>query len=114
MEKREGVKYDADKDPWHLLPTDAIREVVKVLAFGANKYAARNWENGMAFSRCYSASLRHLTAWWEGEDKDPETGISHLAHAMCCIMFLLAYALRGTGTDDRSKQLKQQNKEHTK
>lgn len=97
----EGVKFDNGKDPWHLLPFDALRAVVCVLAFGAAKYGARNWEAGMAWSRCYAAALRHLTAWWEGAGRDPETGYSHLWHACCCVMFLIAYELRGTGEDDR-------------
>ena len=96
-----GRKDDGGKDPWHLLPFDAIRAVLKVLAFGAGKYGDRNWEAGMAWSRCYGAALRHLTAWWEGEKADPETGFSHLWHAACCVLFLIAYELRGRGADDR-------------
>jgi hypothetical protein len=42
-----------------------------------------------------------MWAYWKGEDNDPETGLSHLAHAMCCVMFLLSYHLRKVGTDDR-------------
>jgi hypothetical protein len=75
--------------------------VVKVLAFGAGKYSPRNWENGMNWSRPFAALIRHLTAWWEGDSKDPETGYSHLWHAGCCIAFLISYEIRGVGTDDR-------------
>lgn len=102
----EGRKDDAGKDPWDLAPWDAFRAIVGVLGFGAKKYAPRNWERGMAWSRLYAATLRHLTAWWDGEERDPETGLLHLAHAACCVCFLLAYSQRrGTqmcsGTDDR-------------
>jgi hypothetical protein len=97
----DGRKDDTGKDPWELLPWDALREVVKVLAFGANKYEERNWEKGMAYGRLYGAALRHLTSWWEGEEADHETGLSHLAHACCCVLFLLAFELRGIGTDNR-------------
>jgi hypothetical protein len=96
-----GRKYDNDKDPWHLAPWDAFRAIVKVLAYGANKYEPRNWEAGMDWSRVYSALQRHLTAWWEGEAVDAETNMSHLWHAGCCIVFLIAYELRGVGKDDR-------------
>jgi len=99
----EGVKKDAGKDPWHLVPWDAVRAIVKVLQFGANKYAPRNWEKGMAWSRPYDALMRHMTAWWEGEHKDAETGFSHLWHAGCCILFLIAFEIRGIGKDDRGK-----------
>lgn len=97
----EGRKDDSSKEPWHLVPFDAVRAIVKVLAFGANKYEPRNWEKGIAWSRCYSALMRHMTAWWEGEKADAETGFSHLWHAGCCIFFLIAFEIRGIGTDDR-------------
>lgn len=97
----EGRKDDTGKDPWDLMPWDALREITKVLAFGAKKYEPRNWEKGMAYSRLYSATLRHMTAWWEGDPADSDTGLSHLAHAGCCVLFLLAFELRGIGTDNR-------------
>lgn len=96
------MKYDAGKDPWDLVPWDAVRCVVQVLAFGAKKYRPRGWEAGMAWSRLYAATQRHLVAWWNREGVDPDTGYSHLWHAMCCVMFLVAYELRGmTMHDDR-------------
>jgi len=97
----EGRKDDIGKDPWRLFPWDAARAIVKVLAFGAGKYSERNWEKGMDWSRPFDACIRHMTAWWEGEKADPETGMSHLWHAGCCVMFLIAYELRGIGRDDR-------------
>ena len=97
----EGRKDDAAKDPWHLAPWDAFRAIGCVLRFGAGKYSPRNWENGMAWSRPFAALQRHLTAWWEGDKCDPETGYSHLWHAGCCIVFLIAYEMRKVGTDDR-------------
>lgn len=97
----KGHKDDAGKLPWHLFAWDAAREIVKVLDFGQKKYAARNWERGMDWDRPFAALMRHMTAWWEGERNDPETGLPHLAHAGCCIMFLLAYEIRGIGQDTR-------------
>lgn len=98
-----GHKDDAGKAPWNLLPFDAVGAIVKVLQFGAGKYAPRNWERGMDWSRPFDALMRHMTAWWAGEKRDPETGLSHLAHAGCCILFLVAYEIRGIGEDDRPK-----------
>lgn len=95
-------KDDSGKAPWHLFPWDAARQIVAVLRFGAGKYGDRNWERGLAYSRVYSALLRHLVAWWEGEPCDEETGSSHLAHAGCCLLFLLAFEGRGMRQlDDR-------------
>ena len=95
-------KLDAGKPPWFLFPWDAAIEIVKVLAFGASKYSARGWESGIEYSRVFSALQRHMVAWWHGEDRDQETGLLHLAHAGCCILFLLAFTVRGqTEFDDR-------------
>ncbi len=90
------------KPPWHLLPWGAVAAVVRVLAEGALKHGDRHWEGGMLYSEHFSAALRHITAWWERDDSDPETGESHLAHAASRILFLLAYALEErTDLDDR-------------
>ena len=98
-------KKDADKLMWNLLPWDAIEEVVKVLNHGASKYDCRNWEKGLLWSRFFSASIRHMVSWFQfGENKDEESGISHLAHAICCLLFLLAYQLRKTDYDDRPRK----------
>lgn len=97
-----GVKKDEGKPRWELVPFDAIRGVVEILTFGAKKYAARNWERGIAYGRVFGAIMRHLTAWWGGENLDPESGKSHLDHAMCELMFLSSYEKRGmTSFDDR-------------
>lgn len=100
-ESGDHMKKDYGKLPWHLLPGDAVEEIVKVLDFGAKKYAPRGWEAGMAWSRVFSALMRHMWAWWFKRGTDPDTGLSHLAHAGCCILFLLAYEQRQAGEDDR-------------
>lgn len=98
----EGVKYDAGKPRYDLIPPEIEEAIAQVLSFGASKYGARNWEKGMAWGRPYAALRRHMGAWWGGEDKDQETGMSHLWHAACCIAFLVTFEERGTGTDDRA------------
>lgn len=100
---KEGVKNDQHKIRWDLIPYDAVNEIAKILTFGAIKYEARNWEKGMAWSRVFGALQRHLTRWFHGQDKDKETRLTHLANAGCCLFFLLAWELRGAGTDDRPK-----------
>lgn len=91
MELTEGIKYDSDKVRLDLWSPYAIQETGVVLTFGAEKYVAYNWARGLLYSRVYAALLRHLLAWWNGEELDSETGRPHLAHAMCCLMFLLHY-----------------------
>lgn len=89
------VKHDQTKTNWNLLPWDAVEEVVKVLEFGASKYSPHNWKDGGGFkwTRVFNSTMRHLTSWYRGEDRDPETGLSHLAHCCCNILFLLHYSL---------------------
>ena len=96
-----GVKHDAGKPRLDLLPAEALVEIGAVLGAGAEKYAPHNWRKGFAYSRLIAAALRHIFAWVGGEDKDPETGRSHLAHAACCLMFLITFEQTCTGTDDR-------------
>jgi hypothetical protein len=86
-----GDKFDTDKPRWDLLPLEAIACVVDVLTYGARKYAPDNWRAVPdAKRRYYAAAQRHLSAWWLGEQDDPETKLPHLAHACCCTLFLLA------------------------
>lgn len=99
-----GVKHDGGKPPLGLIPRSALVAEARVLDFGKRKYAAHNWRGGMEWSRLLDAALRHLTAWNEGEDLDPESGLNHLAHARCCLGFLIEYQERGLGHDDRFKQ----------
>lgn len=98
---QEGVKYDQDKLPYHLLPPELMEAVADILDFGQKKYAPRNWEKGMKWSRVFSSLMRHMWKWWNGETNDPETGKSHLWHAGCNIAFLIAYEARKVGEDDR-------------
>jgi hypothetical protein len=90
IKPKQGVKYDSDKLQWTLLPFRAINEVLEVLAFGAKKYAADNWKIvPEARTRYVDAAFRHLSDWHLKERLDGETGKSHLAHAICCLLFLL-------------------------
>ena len=102
----KGTKDDFLKPRMDLLPSEPLEEIARVLEFGARKYTAHNWRNGMVFGRPFAAVIRHLWAWWRGEDKDPETGLSHLAHAGCMLLFLHTYEITKTGTDDRYRPSK--------
>ena len=101
--KTEAMKFDQDKLPLNLLSTEAMNQTAAVLKFGAQKYAEHNWRGGFKWSRPLAAAMRHLTAFNDGEDKDPESGLSHLAHAACCIMFLLEFEKTHPELDDRYK-----------
>ena len=88
--KTEGKKDDKCKLDWALLPLYPIKEVIKVLMWGEKHYNRDNWqlvEN--ARLRYYNAAMRHITEWYEGKKTDSDTKLPHLAHAICCLLFLL-------------------------
>ena len=85
-----GRKFDGGKIRYGLLPPLALKATADVLTFGAEKYEPDNWRRVPEGPRRYfDAAQRHLWAYKTGEVNDPETGVSHLAHALCCIMFML-------------------------
>ena len=85
----EGRKFDGGKPRMSLLPPNTLFDTIKVLEFGAQKYAENNWMKVPdAKTRYYDALHRHIEAWHNGQTNDPETELPHLAHAACCIMFL--------------------------
>lgn len=96
-----GRKLDTGKPPMDLLDRYALEQIAKVLAFGELKYSRHNWRGGIRFSRLLAAAMRHLHAFNDGEDMDPETGLSHVAHAGCCLMFLLWMEEHRLDMDDR-------------
>lgn len=88
--KRLGLKKDEGKPRWDLLPWAALESVSRVLEFGARKYAPGNWRHVEGWRwRYMRAAVGHLAQWQLGRGVDPESGESHLAHAACCVLFLL-------------------------
>ena len=89
-----GRKFDSEKPKMYLLPPKATVEVAKVLTFGAAKYDEDNWRKLEDAQNRYSGgALRHIFSHLDGELEDPETNLSHLAHAICCLMFKLELEL---------------------
>jgi len=88
MKKEIGKKYDQEKPRWDLLPLNTVEDIVKVMTFGAKKYGDNNWKQVKPKQRFFAAALRHLTAYQSGEIIDKESGLPHLAHALCSILFL--------------------------
>jgi hypothetical protein len=101
MSDNYGHKDDSEKIKYDLIPPSTLHALAVVLTFGARKYAPRNWEKGLAWGRVFGALMRHLWAWWQGENADRETGYSHLWHAQCCLSFLIEYEVTHPELDDR-------------
>lgn len=103
--------YDDNKPPLAMLPPAGIRAVAKVQAYGHRKYKDfHNYRKGMEISRNLSCAMRHIMAYMDGEDLDPESKESHLGHAACRIMFALQNLEDGVAIDDRYKKLKRNAK----
>lgn len=88
-----AVRYNEGKRDWSLVPMGSVEEILKVLEFGKTKYSAWNWSKGDGFKYMdvYNSIMRHLVAWKAGEDTDPESGLSHIAHIGCNVLFLLHF-----------------------
>jgi len=98
---KEGLRFNEGKTRYDLVPTFAQEQYAKVLTKGAEKYAERNWELGMKWSKVLASLERHLQAIKRGEDFDPETNLLHSAHVMCNAAFLTEYYKIFPQGDDR-------------
>lgn len=111
---RGGAKDNRGKSRVDLIPHAPLVEIGRVLDYGTRKYKPNNWRLGLPWSDTMASLLRHLYAFQEGEDIDPETNFPHLAHAGCQLLFLLEYYLSHTGTDDRwSAKSEEQRREES-
>lgn len=101
MSEGTGLRYNQGKPRYDLVHTWAHEQMVNVLTAGAKKYAPRNWEGGMEWSKVLASLKRHLAAIENGEDFDKETGELHAAHLACNAHFLTAYYKIFPQGDDR-------------
>jgi len=100
-----GKKFDSGKAPVSLISSEALLQEASVLAMGRDKYGAHNWRGGLEWTRVCDALLRHVLAWKDGEDLDPESGLSHIAHARACTGFILEYIKTHPELDNRYKKV---------
>ena len=103
----KGLKYDEDKVRYDLIPPYPLEELAKLYTFGAKKYSPRNWEKGLAWSRCFSALMRHAWAFWSGETYDKETGLHHMTAVAFCAFSLVQFNHAHKEFDDRPKNNEQ-------
>lgn len=101
-----GTKHDTGKPDLSLLPTHALEETARALMFGANKYGRYNYCQGFEDTRLAAACLRHVYSFLNGEEKDPESGLSHLAHAMATLSMMMHCQDLGTLRDNRYRKEK--------
>jgi len=99
--KGTGARFNEGKVPLELIPLSTLEGAAFVMAHGAKKYKRWNWMKGMDWLVPYGCLLRHMAAWYDGEDDDEESGLPHLDHAMCNLIMLIHYAKNYPEGDDR-------------
>lgn len=87
-ESKSFTKFDKGKLQWSLMPFRELEDTVKILQLGAKKYSIGNWQKCDNLDRYKDALMRHVIAYMKGEKNDKESGLSHLAHAVCNCLFL--------------------------
>lgn len=97
----KAIKHDEGKPDMSYLTYDLCEEIAKVREFGSKKYARNNWKKGFKITRSLAAALRHILKFSGGEDNDPESGLCHLSHAVCCIEHAIWDFKRHPTNDDR-------------
>lgn len=96
------------KVPFSTISERVCAEVGLAMLEGARKYGRHNYrEVGVRASVYYDACRRHLGAWWEGEDTDPDSGLNHVSKAIACLFVLRDSMLMENWVDDRPPKVKQ-------
>lgn len=101
--KGTAARYNADKPQLSYIPMETLYGECAVWAFGEKKYSKHNWKKGMPWMAAFDSLQRHLIAWQGGEEADPESGLSHLAHASANLRMLLYFTMYHPELDDRFK-----------
>lgn len=99
--KGSGARFNGGKADYSLIPMSTMEDEARVWMKGAEKYTRNNWRKGMQWSVPFACLMRHLAKWQDGEDLDAETGLPHLAHAMCNLRMLTLFATTYPEGDDR-------------
>lgn len=85
----QAMRFNEGKLEWHQLDLQCHEDMVRVLMMGAKKYQPDNWRRGLPVRSQYDSLMRHMVAFMQGQDLDSESGLPHLAHAQCNLMFLV-------------------------
>ncbi len=99
---KQGIKHDEGKPDFTYLSYEMLEQVAMVRAFGAKKYSKNNWKNGFPVTRSLAAVLRHIFLFLRGETNDSESGLSHLAHAVCGLEHAIYDMAHHPENDDRN------------
>lgn len=85
--QNQGMRFNEGKPQWSLIDFKSLEPMVRVLEFGAKKYARDNWKKGLDKNQILESMMRHVVALMDGEVNDSESGLPHIGHIMCNTMF---------------------------
>lgn len=98
----QAMRFNEGKPKWSLVHFKSLEPMIRVLEFGALKYAPKNWQKSMPLDEILNSMQRHLAAIMDGEEIDSESKISHMGHIMCNAMF---YNYHKSLQDEKSRQI---------
>jgi len=101
-----AARYNTGKLRWDLVDWEGIEEMLKVLEFGANKYAANNWQKGLHKKEILESTQRHLIKLFQDEEVDQESQLHHAGHIMCNMMFYLYHDRHSSFVSERNNPFK--------
>jgi hypothetical protein len=111
-----GIKLDAGKPRFDLVPGLGLEELARLYAFGEAKYkdigGLRNWEKGLGYGRCFAAMMRHAWSWFRGEDFDRESGMHHMAAVAFYAFGIMHFHFSGQRADAAGVALDDRPKGH--
>lgn len=102
----KGKKNDGGKPKISLIPKEALWGMAQAFTYGANKYGQYNFKAGITYTRLADAAYRHLSAFMDGENDDPESGNNHLFHCLASVAMLTFMHFNRPTMDDRYKEKK--------
>lgn len=115
--QNKGLRYNEGKLQWSLMHWESLSPMIEVLMYGAHKYSVfednngnkifgkdvsvedskklkllssgrDNWKKGFPEVELWDSFLRHTAAIRDGEELDPESGLSHIGHLFCNLLFI--------------------------
>lgn len=101
QEENKAKKFDNGKPDLSILPVPALKLMSAAFTYGAGKYGRNNYKNGLEVTRTLSAALRHIYAFLDGENNDPESGVNHLGHALASVAMTVYNLEKNPSKDDR-------------
>jgi hypothetical protein len=99
--KGRADRFNDSKRQWNLMHLPSFEPMVQVLEYGAKKYSPNQWKKGFPITEIYDSLMRHMIAFMNGEDNDPESGLPHIGHIQCNIMFMAYVKENHPKFDDR-------------